>query len=171
MEYLSMHTSTTLASGAELRAARAGDLPAIERLLTKSQLPLAGVAESLAGFVVAESDGTIVGTAALEVCCDNALLRSVAVAPEWRSRGLGRALVARAIADAEARGLDAVYLLTTSAERYFPSFGFRPTTRAAVPRELQTTAEFNGACPDSAVVMCRDCGVTEAPARASIAPS
>jgi len=57
-----MHTSTTLTSGAELRAARAADLPAIERLLTKSQLPLAGVAESLPGFVVAESDGTIVGT-------------------------------------------------------------------------------------------------------------
>src|SRR5436190_2703853 len=157
MEYLSMHTSTTLASGAELRAARAGDLPAIERLLTKSQLPLAGVAESLPGFVVAESDGTIVGTAALEVCCDNALLRSVAVAPEWRSRGLGRALVTRVIADAEARGLRALYLLTTTAEHYFPSLGFHQIARDEVPQEVRATGEFQGVCPASAVTMCREC--------------
>jgi N-acetylglutamate synthase-like GNAT family acetyltransferase len=148
---------TTLSSGAQLRPARASDLPSIERLLTTSQLPLAGVADSLPGFVVAESDGAIVGTAALEVCCDNALLRSVAVAPEWRSRGLGRALVSRVIADAEARGLHALYLLTTTAEHYFPSFGFQEVARSDVPGDVQGTEEFRSACPASAVVMCRSC--------------
>src|SRR5439155_10392486 len=152
-----MHTSTTLTSGAELRAARAGDLPAIERLLTKSQLPLAGVAEALEGFVVAESDGAIVGTAALEFCRDNALLRSVAVAPEWRSRGLGRALVTRVIADAEAQGIRALYLLTTTAEHYFPSFGFHQIARDQVPAEVRATEEFQSACPASAIAMCRTC--------------
>ena len=96
-----------------IRSAHPLDTPAIERLLTAADLPLAGLSDALPGMVVAESGGAIVGTAALEVRGNNALLRSVAVAPEWRSRGLGRALVARAIADAEARGLDAVYLLTT----------------------------------------------------------
>ena len=152
-----MQTMTTQSSGAQLRAARAADLPSIERLLTTSQLPLAGVADSLPGFVVAESDGAIVGTAALEVCCDNALLRSVAVAPEWRSRGLGRALVTRVIADAEARGLRALYLLTTTAEHYFPSFGFQEVARSEVPGDVQGTEEFRSACPASAVVMCRSC--------------
>jgi N-acetylglutamate synthase-like GNAT family acetyltransferase len=142
---------------ADLRAARPADLPAIERLLTAAQLPLAGVAESLAGFIVAESDGAIVGSAALEVCRDNALLRSVAVVPEWRSRGLGRALVNRVIADAEARGIRALYLLTTTAEHYFPSFGFRRTARSDVPADVQATEEFRSACPDSATVMCREC--------------
>src|SRR5207244_7402743 len=111
--------------------------------------------EALAGFVVAEAGGAIVGTAALEVCCDNALLRSVAVAPEWRSRGLGRALVTRVIADAEAQGLRALYLLTTTAEHYFPSFGFQPIARDEVPVEVRGTEEFQTACPASAVVMCR----------------
>lgn len=149
--------TNTLMSGAELRPARTADLPAIEMLLTTSDLPLAGVAENLPGFVVAESDGAIVGTAALEVCCDNALLRSVAVAPEWRSRGLGRALVTRVIADAEARGLRALYLLTTTAERYFPSFGFHQIARDEAPEDVQATEEFRSACPASAVVMCRRC--------------
>jgi len=146
---------------AELRSALASDLPAIERLLSSSALPLVGVADALSGFVVAESGGTIVGTAALEVCCDNALLRSVAVAPDWRSLGLGRALVTRVIADAEARGIRALYLLTTTADRYFPSFGFQPITRDDVPADVRETEEFRSACPASAVVMTRAC----APAR------
>lgn len=152
-----MTTNTTLAAGANLRPARTADLPFIERLLTASNLPLAGIADTLPGVVVAEAEGTIVGTAALVVCCDNALLRSVAVAPEWRSRGLGRALVTRVIADAEGRGLRALYLLTTTAERYFPSFGFHEITRDEVPDDLRQTEEFTGACPASATVMCRRC--------------
>jgi amino-acid N-acetyltransferase len=152
-----MSTTSASTPDARLRGATTADLAAIERLLTASELPLAGVAESLSGVVVAESSGAIVGTAALEVCCDNALLRSVAVAPEWRSRGLGRALVTRVIADAEARGLHALYLLTTTAEHYFPSFGFEPIGRERVPAEIRGTEEFQSVCPASAVVMCRHC--------------
>lgn len=152
-----MFAIDTQSAGASLRAAQPSDLPGIQQLLTASDLPLTGVAETLSGFVVAESDGAIVGTAALEACCDNALLRSVAVAPEWRSRGLGRALVNRVIAEAEARGIRALYLLTMTAEQYFPSFGFQPVTRDRVPADVQATDEFRSACPASAVVMCRTC--------------
>lgn len=140
-----------------LRPAAPADLAAVERLLTASSLPLDGVREALGTFVVAEAKGDIVGVAGLEICCDNALLRSVAVQPEWRSHGLGRALVTRVISDAEARGLRALYLLTTTAERYFPSFGFRAISRDEVPEDLRKTAEFRGACPASATVMCRRC--------------
>ena len=64
---------------AQLRPARADDLAAVERLLTASHLPLDGVREALPTFIVAEAGTDIVGVAGLEVCCDNALLRSVAV--------------------------------------------------------------------------------------------
>ena len=141
---------------ATLRAATGGDLPAIERLLESSGLPTAGVAQALDGFVVAESeDGKrIVGVAGLEVCCDEyALLRSTAVDPAWRGTGLGRRLVTHVIADAESRGIRALYLLTTTAERYFPSFGFVTTRRDAVPDEVKETVEFREACPSSATVM------------------
>lgn len=141
--------------GATLRPATAGDLPAVEGLLLDAQLPLAGVSDSLATFVVAECGKELVGVAGLEVCGDYALLRSVAVAPSWRSRGVGRALVTRVILDAEARGLRALYLLTTTAERYFPAYGFAQTARDTVPPEVRATAEFQTACPDSATVMSR----------------
>jgi amino-acid N-acetyltransferase len=147
----------TRAAGAHLRPAKSADLPNIEQLLTASSLPVAGVTDALSGFIVAEADGAIVGTAAIEICRENALLRSVAVAPEWRARGLGRALVTRAVAEAEARGIRALYLLTTTAEHYFPSFGFRQITRDAVPTDVQETDQFQNACCASAVVMCRSC--------------
>ena len=148
-------TFTSDAPGATVRPARDDDLAAIERLLTAAGLPLDGVAAALQDFVVAEHGDRLVGVAGLEVCCEDALLRSVAVEPEWRSRGLGRALVSRAIAEAEARGIRALYLLTTTAERYFPSFGFERVERDAVPAEVLGTAEFRHACPATATAMCR----------------
>lgn len=140
-----------------VRPAAPDDLAGVERLLLASDLPLDGVRESLVDFVVAEASDEVIGVAGLELCRDEALLRSVAVAPEWRSRGIGRALVTRVISDAEARGIRALYLLTTTAEHYFPSFGFHPVGRDEVPAGVCETVEFRGACPESATVMCREC--------------
>lgn len=143
---------------ARLRAATRADEGAICALLVASKLPVAGVHDALASFVVAEHEGDIVGVAGVEKCGEtgeHGLLRSVAVKDDWRGRGLGRALVTNAISAAEQRGVRALYLLTTTAEGYFPSFGFRVTTRDAVPEDVKSTAEFRGACPASATVMVR----------------
>jgi amino-acid N-acetyltransferase len=140
---------------ASLRQASAADLRAIEKLLEESGLPTAGVAQALGNFIVAESDeGHIIGVAGLECCSgEYALLRSTAVEPAWRGSGLGRRLVTHLIAEAESRGMKALYLLTTTAERYFPSFGFVRTTRESVPDEIKASVEFREACPASATVM------------------
>jgi amino-acid N-acetyltransferase len=147
--------NTTGVAGVTLRLAQREDLPGIERLLSASNLPLVGLVDALPGCVVAEADAVLVGVAGLELCGGRALLRSVAVSDAWRSRGLGRALVMRILADADARGIPALYLLTTTAERYFPSFGFREIPRDEVPDDVRATAEFQSACPASAIVMMR----------------
>jgi amino-acid N-acetyltransferase len=147
-------TTTTDLLAVTLRPATDADLAAVEQLLVASGLPLIGVAVALPSFIVAESNGNVVGVVGLEICCEYALLRSTAVAPDWRDRGLGRRLVERIIADAESRGIHALYLLTTTAERYFPRVGFAKTTREAVPAPVQQTEEFQSACPASATVMC-----------------
>jgi amino-acid N-acetyltransferase len=151
-----MPTKSTETRATTLRAATRQDLPAIEQLLVSSGLPTAGVAETLSGFIVAVSEdgGRIVGVAGLECCSgEYALLRSTAVDPKWRGTGLGRRLVTHLIAEAESRGMKALYLLTTTAERYFPSFGFVKTTRDTVPDEIKSSVEFREACPSSATVM------------------
>jgi amino-acid N-acetyltransferase len=77
------------------------------------------------------------------------------VSPPSRGTGVGRQLVESILERANQEGIDDIYLLTTSAENYFPRFGFARTTRAAVPETVKTSAEFRGACPDTAVVMSR----------------
>ena len=46
-----------------------------------------------------------------------------------------------------------MYLLTTTAERYFARFGFVQIARDDVPGAVQQSVEFREACPASAVVM------------------
>ena len=147
---------------ASIRHATRDDLPAIERLLTEMDLPTAGVAEIVDArphdFFVAETNDNarqLVAVAGMEVCCDDALLRSVAVQPEWRKHGLGRELVQRIVGHAEQRGISALYLLTMTAEHYFPRFGFGLVERSTVPSEIAETLEFKSACPATAVAMKR----------------
>jgi amino-acid N-acetyltransferase len=128
------------------------DLDEILALLAQHGLPPDGLREHLATTLVARHAGRVVGSAALEVYEDGALL-SVAVAPQLQGQGVGRRLTEAAIHLAEARRARAVYLLTTTAERYFPKFGFVATRRAAVPETVQTSIEFKSACPSSALVM------------------
>jgi amino-acid N-acetyltransferase len=136
-----------------IEAAGPADLDAISRLLAENGLPLAGFREHLANTLVAREDGRIVGSAALEVYADGVLLRSVAVRPERHGQQLGHALTRAAIQRARALGANAIYLLTTTAERFFPRFGFEAIGRTDVPPGVQTSVEFTSACPSTATVM------------------
>ena len=142
----------------KIRNARKSDLTAVEQLLTANKLPLEGVRDHFADFIVAEDSKGIEGAVGLEKYDSVALLRSAVVAADHRGTGVGRRLVEQVLERAEEDGIDELYLLTTTAENYFPRFGFTPTTRAAVPRELKSSAEFRGACPDTAIVMKRRLG-------------
>jgi N-acetylglutamate synthase-like GNAT family acetyltransferase len=136
-----------------LRSASAADLPAVEALLSAAGLPLAGVAEAVHRFVVAEDDAGLVGVAGLEVHGEDGVLRSVAVAPSRRGEGLGRRLTERVLESARVAGLRRLYLLTTTAEEYFPRYGFRPIPRESASPAARESVEFREACPASAVTM------------------
>lgn len=134
--------------------ADAGD---ILELLKRASLPTDGVLLHLPTLLIARRIGRIVGTVALEIYPEGGLLRSVAVDASLRGHGLGHRLTEAAIREAEARRLPALYLLTTTAEDFFPRFGFVRVTRDEVPASVRQSVEFTAACPDSAVVMRRDC--------------
>jgi amino-acid N-acetyltransferase len=136
-----------------IEPAAPGDLPAVRQLLGSQQLPLDDLDSHVATMVVARSDGDVVGAAAVELYVDGALLRSVVVSPPFQGRGLGHALTEAALNIAESRGAQAVFLLTTTAERFFPRLGFAPISREDVPDSVQTSVEFQSACPASATVM------------------
>jgi len=136
-----------------IEAATERDLPEIRALLERLHLPLAGVDEHLPTMIVARDGEQIVGTAALEMYADGALLRSVAVEPHLQGRQLGHQLTDAALQMASNRGVTAVFLLTTTAERFFPRFGFEAIGREQVPPSVRASVEFQSACPASAIVM------------------
>lgn len=138
-----------------LRETTADDWPAIEVLLLTSGLPVAGFREAVGVAVVACAGGAIVGVAALELYADGALLRSVAVAEPARGQHLGQRLTRAAVEAAAAHGRSDIFLLTTTAEHFFPKLGFTRIDRHCVPATVQQSIEFRGACPESAVVMRR----------------
>jgi len=144
----------------QIRNATDSDLSAVESLLEASDLPINGVRDNFSSFVVADDDGAIAGAIGLEKYGSVALLRSAVVSPHHRGSGIGRRLVEQLLERAEEAGVDELFLLTTTAEKYFPKFGFTRTTRSAVPDSLKSSAEFRGACPDTAIVMSRPIGET-----------
>lgn len=137
----------------DVRPATSEDLEPAAALLSESGLPLDGFADHLDHAVVATRDGRVVGVVALEVYGPTALLRSLAVAAPERGARLGERLTADALALARRSGARDVYLLTETAERFFPRFGFVAEERGLAPAALRQSAEFRTACPASAVMM------------------
>lgn len=139
----------------------APDAPGPERLweelvqlLRRADLPVDDLeAAELGSFALARKDGRLVGSGALEVYGGAALVRSVAVDPAERGNGLGRRIVEHLEQRARSRGLSRLYLLTTTAERFFLRAGYMNLPRDEAPLAIRTSAQFSSLCPDSAAFM------------------
>jgi amino-acid N-acetyltransferase len=136
-----------------MRPATATDLPAVLELLEANKLPTEGVQNHLEHFLLEFVADDLIACAGLEIHGEAGLLRSVAVAEEHRSQGLGSKLVQTILEQAHKQRLSSLSLLTTTAQHYFPRFGFQTTPRASLPESLNVSAELRGACPDSAIAM------------------
>jgi amino-acid N-acetyltransferase len=136
-----------------LRSAVASDLAAIEALLEASNLPKDGVADHLNDFIVGIGPAGTVACGGVEYYAHFALIRSIAVAREARGAGLGKAIVARLLAQCRKRAVQSVALLTTTAEHYFIDLGFAPVARNEVPPPLLASSQFRGVCPSTATAM------------------
>jgi amino-acid N-acetyltransferase len=140
----------------KIRAVKPEDIHEVRRLLTEADLPTEGVEDQFGpGYAVAVDGGAVVGSAGVERHGRFGLLRSVVVAPEMRRRGVAELLMRDRLAWAGTEGLEAVYLLTTTAERYFARMGFERVERDALPVEIRDSREFASTCPSSAVAMRR----------------
>ncbi len=136
-----------------MRAATREDLPVVLGLLELHGLPTAGVQDHLKHFLLEFDQTELIACAGLEVHGQAGLLRSVAVNANHRSHGLGTKLVQAMLGRARTQHLSSISLLTETAQGYFPRFGFQITPRDALPTSLNASAEFRGACPDSAIAM------------------
>lgn len=129
-------------------------LAAVTRLLGEAALPVADLSEAkLAHFLGRGAADAPEGVVGLELYPPVALLRSLAVASNVRGRGVGRALLADAERYARGHEVKDLYLLTTTAERFFAREGYERVAREAAPRAIQETIEFSTLCSASAALM------------------
>ncbi len=138
----------------DIRRARPADLSKVVALLEHARLPTADITrvDDLQMWVLEEKNA-IIGVIALERFGSEALLRSLAVAPEYRKRGFGRQLVERVEQSAQSDGIKQLVLLTETAEALFRSLGYDVTDRRSVSDSVQKSAEFRSLCPASATCM------------------
>ena len=136
-----------------VRQARPGDLPALQELLSLCGLPFDGVPDHLDTFLVALDQGRLTGSVGLERYGPDGLLRSLAVHPDYRGRGLGTRLTRLALREAHRLGLRQVFLLTETASEYFLRFQFRRVPRQQAPPAVQASVEFASVCPETAICM------------------
>jgi len=109
---------------------------AVERkLLSKETVTLF---ESVQEFVVAESDGEVVGCGALHVLWEDiAEVRTVAVVEQMHGKGVGHLILENILARAKEVGVKKVFCLTFET-KFFGSHGFKEIQGAPVEPEIYT---------------------------------
>jgi amino-acid N-acetyltransferase len=120
-----------------IRKAKIHEVPEIRRFLTEFTLDGGILPRTLADlygqlrdyFVYREDQGPLIGVGALHICWAGlGEIRSVAVAPEHRNRGIGSRLVTTCLAEARVLGLSEIFLLTLVPD-FFRRFGFKVVSR------------------------------------------
>ena len=117
-------------------------------------LPSSDIADlDLRLFDCIEEEESILAIGGIEVFAPYALLRSVAVLPEQRGRGLARKIVGQLESLAKKKDVAEIFLLTTDAAGYFENLGYRVRDRSHVPSEISSTSQFSDLCPSSSILM------------------
>lgn len=132
---------------------RARDRPQVRALLAACGLPVDDLDEAPADFLVMREAGQVVGAVGLEDAGEAGLVRSLAVLPSLHGQGRGAALVTAVERLAERSGYTDLYLLTTTAPRFFALHDYLRVHRASVPPAVQRSRQFAALCPSDAVCM------------------
>jgi N-acetylglutamate synthase-like GNAT family acetyltransferase len=125
----------------------------LKSALTKAGLPSADIESPPLLFWRFERDDMPVGFGGLEICGEDALLRSLLTLPPVRRHGFGTAMVAAIEAEAAAHQVRGLYLLTTDGVAFFARLGYVPCRRDDVPVTVRASAQFAAPCAATAAVM------------------
>jgi UDP-N-acetylmuramate: L-alanyl-gamma-D-glutamyl-meso-diaminopimelate ligase len=149
-----LHDKLLAAIGDEVRPARAVDMAPIRELLQRSGLPDPADDADFPSFFFLRNESGYAGCVALEVLGEDAILRSLAVDPEWRGGGYGWLLADTVIGQARLRGVRRIYLLTEYASDFFAAkHGFRVVDRSTVSPAVASARTFQGSTGSAFVAM------------------
>lgn len=134
-----------------IRKAQPQDLSNIKHILQRVGLS-PDIEDFMDNFMVVELDGSVVGTAGLEAYQDVAVLRSVAILPEYQHQGLGDGLVRAVINFSDRRNVEKLFLFTNTAKGFFEKLGFKVVPRKDLDSKCKISSQYN-CCPVSCDVM------------------
>ncbi|KAA3617783.1 MAG: GNAT family N-acetyltransferase [Calditrichaeota bacterium] len=135
-----------------MQKADKSDIPEIKKLLKDNDLPVADLTNEIDFYIIKENS-QVIAAGGLEHAGDYAILRSVVINDIYKGKGLGNDLTRLLIEKAKEENYTALFLLTMTAENYFPRFGFTRIARESAPDSIKNSSEFTTVCPDSAIVM------------------
>jgi amino-acid N-acetyltransferase len=126
-----------------IEAARLADAEAIHELVTywadrgdMLHRPVGEIYEAIRDFKVARIDGRLAGCGSLHIMgSDLAEVRSLAVSDDLQTKGIGAAIVAECVKDAEEFGLARVFALTYR-PGFFEKQGFRVANVMEFPQKV-----------------------------------
>ncbi len=128
--------------------------PEVETMLVTAGLPVSDLSPSPNLILLGvHQQGQLLGAVGIEAYGTEGLLRSLVVAPDHRSAGLGLRLMSDAESWAAARGIRTLYLLTTTAAEFFEKRGYEAIARSEAPASITATAQFKDLCPASSTLM------------------
>lgn len=142
----------------QLRPATADDFAAIVRLLGEASLTANDLnpAQTSSFLLLCDAD-EILACGAVERFDDRAgLVRSLAVRPSHRGRGLATRIMHSLETHARYRGIRELFLLTHDAPGFFARLHFERCERTTAPEPMRRSPQFIELCPSTAVCMRKD---------------
>ena len=97
--------------------------------------------EHINNFIILEQKNIIIGVGGYEVLGEIVLIRSVAVAQEFRGKSIGVDIYNLLERKIKHTGIKEAYLLTESAMDYFKKLGFIIKERTSIPKDVMKTKQ------------------------------
>lgn len=128
-------------------------IESIASLLNENDLPVEDISFEKQEFWILEEDQEIRAICGIEKYEKYALLRSLTVKKNIQKKGYGTSIYSYVLDICKSDGIISMFLLTTTAPKFFNKLGWSTISRMAVPAEVQESEEFKSICPQSAVCM------------------
>lgn len=133
------------------------DVPAIDALLGKYEMPPMAAPDEIESLVIRADDGGISGCVNLQLVGDDAYLFGLAVLPDRRGEGLGWVLADTVLRRSRILGVSRVYLITSDAADFFANrLGFHRVPIEDVDPKIRDSANFANAWNTSVTCMTLD---------------
>lgn len=130
------------------------------KLLEKENLPTSDIElNEIKRFFGVYINNNIIGAVGLEIYKDTSLLRSLVINSSYRGKGLGKKLIYFAEDFVKEKKIKNIFLLTSTAEKFFLNQNYKIIERSEAPKDIKSTSQFSSLCPSSSSFMMKNLNI------------